>query len=371
MDLRESEFDHVVELFYEAAAVPELWPQALEALADATGAMAANLMPLRPGLDQVITTPRTRGFIDQFVADGWLRINPYMRRGLELTAAGHKGLITSEDMLSPEEMAADPYVNEVEAPWGFGPKAGMVLVNEGPELVLPITIERSLKAGPFSRSEISVLNRLMAKIEAAARLAMAVGFSRAHGIAAALNHIGSDVVLLGRSGRVLFLSPGAERLIGDAVTIADGLISSWAPDAAAALDTAISRALTNDPLSERITKRITLPRQNCRWPVFAQVIPMAGAAHDVFMLARAAIVISDPEQHLRDDHSGTLGATYGFSRAESRFALRLAQGDGLKEIAEAEGIALETARSRLKAMFAKTGTHRQVELALLLARLTH
>jgi hypothetical protein len=58
-----------------------------------------------------------------------------MRRGLELTAAGHIGLITSEDMLSPEETASDPYVNEVEAPSGFGPKAGMVLVNEGADLV--------------------------------------------------------------------------------------------------------------------------------------------------------------------------------------------------------------------------------------------
>jgi DNA-binding CsgD family transcriptional regulator len=98
---------------------------------------------------------------------------------------------------------------------------------------------------------------------------------------------------------------------------------------------------------------------------------MVGAANDVFMLARAALVINDPKRHLGYDHSGTFGATYGFSRSESRFALRFAQGDSLKEIAAAEGIAVETARSRLKAIFAKTGTHRQAELALLMARLIH
>jgi DNA-binding CsgD family transcriptional regulator len=169
---------------------------------------------------------------------------------------------------------------------------------------------------------------------------------------------------------VVFLSPGTERLIGDALTIEDGRLSSWAPNAAAALHTAISRSLSTDQVLERITNRIALPRRNCRWPVFAQVIPMVGAAHDVFMLARSAIVITDPEQRLKDDHSETLGATYRLSRAESRFALRLAQGDSLKEIAEAEGIALETARSRLKAIFTKTGTHCQAELVLLMARLT-
>jgi DNA-binding CsgD family transcriptional regulator len=63
-----------------------------------------------------------------------------------------------------------------------------------------------------------------------------------------------------------------------------------------------------------------------------------------------------------------LRARYGLSAAETRLAARIGHGESLAAIAEAEGVVIETARSRLKAVFAKTGTHRQAELAALVAR---
>jgi DNA-binding CsgD family transcriptional regulator len=45
------------------------------------------------------------------------------------------------------------------------------------------------------------------------------------------------------------------------------------------------------------------------------------------------------------------------------------RGDTLAEAAEALGIAKETARSRLKSIFARTGVARQADLILLLSRI--
>jgi DNA-binding CsgD family transcriptional regulator len=60
---------------------------------------------------------------------------------------------------------------------------------------------------------------------------------------------------------------------------------------------------------------------------------------------------------------------YGLTAAETRLAARIASGVGIGDAAAALGIAKETARSQLKAVFAKTRTSRQAELAHLVTRL--
>jgi DNA-binding CsgD family transcriptional regulator len=65
-----------------------------------------------------------------------------------------------------------------------------------------------------------------------------------------------------------------------------------------------------------------------------------------------------------------LASTFGLSRAEARLAARIGRAEELKDIADSEGITFETARARLKAVFAKTGTHRQAELAVLVASIS-
>jgi len=59
-----------------------------------------------------------------------------------------------------------------------------------------------------------------------------------------------------------------------------------------------------------------------------------------------------------------LTTIYRLTSAETDLALRLLAGQSLTAAAEPLGITYETARSRLKSIFRKTGTHRQGELAL-------
>lgn len=63
------------------------------------------------------------------------------------------------------------------------------------------------------------------------------------------------------------------------------------------------------------------------------------------------------------------GRRFGLTPAEQRLTTRIAQGERLNDAASLEGITKETARTRLKSIFSKTGTGRQVELILLAQKL--
>jgi DNA-binding CsgD family transcriptional regulator len=60
---------------------------------------------------------------------------------------------------------------------------------------------------------------------------------------------------------------------------------------------------------------------------------------------------------------------FKFTPAEARLAAALAHGSTIEEAAGTLSISCETARHQLKTVFLKTNTHRQSQLAALLAGL--
>jgi DNA-binding CsgD family transcriptional regulator len=81
----------------------------------------------------------------------------------------------------------------------------------------------------------------------------------------------------------------------------------------------------------------------------------------------AAVFVGDPEAAMHPDE-GLLRDLYGLTRGESALALELLRGLRLADAAPRLGIAQETARTRLKQLFAKTDTARQSELMSRLLR---
>lgn len=70
--------------------------------------------------------------------------------------------------------------------------------------------------------------------------------------------------------------------------------------------------------------------------------------------------LKDVEHHLR---------VLGLSPAEARLAAAVGQGATLREFSEARGFSYETARTHMRAIFAKLGIGRQSELVALVTRL--
>jgi DNA-binding CsgD family transcriptional regulator len=63
-----------------------------------------------------------------------------------------------------------------------------------------------------------------------------------------------------------------------------------------------------------------------------------------------------------------LGRRYAFTASEASIATHLASGETIAELSRALGISLASARTQLRSVFAKTGTHRQAELVALFDR---
>ncbi len=65
----------------------------------------------------------------------------------------------------------------------------------------------------------------------------------------------------------------------------------------------------------------------------------------------------------------TLRQIFGLTGAEAKLAVQIGRGDTLASIARENNVRVATVRSQLAAVFGKTQTRRQTELAMLLARM--
>lgn len=81
------------------------------------------------------------------------------------------------------------------------------------------------------------------------------------------------------------------------------------------------------------------------------------------------IVLRNLSKPAETDTMDELGAAFDLTPAERRLCEILLRGSSLKESADMLEISFETARQRLKAIFHKTGTHRQSELIALMGHL--
>jgi DNA-binding CsgD family transcriptional regulator len=104
-----------------------------------------------------------------------------------------------------------------------------------------------------------------------------------------------------------------------------------------------------------------------RRPLVVYALPLRGMIRDLFGPARAIVVVRDLDERPLPP-TFHLTSVFGLTAAESKLAARLGAGEALDAVADELGIARETARNQLKAIFLKTGVHRQAELAALLSR---
>jgi DNA-binding CsgD family transcriptional regulator len=65
-----------------------------------------------------------------------------------------------------------------------------------------------------------------------------------------------------------------------------------------------------------------------------------------------------------------IGSMFDPTPAEAKITIALLEGGDLRSIAAAQRVSIETVRTQLKSVFAKTNTSRQSELIALLMRVT-
>lgn len=353
-----AEIGALIDRIYEAAAVPELWRAVLIDLARLAGASEA-VMIVSTGTrfrDWVTSSPE----FDALVLAHTERFpdNVRTRRLLEMR---HPGFLSDLDVLMPEEIDAEPLYQDFLIPRGYGSgTATAVMVPSGDSVI--VHCERSHAEGPFAFDTLAALDDLRPHLARAALLSARLEMERIATTTRTLELLGLPAAVLGSGGRLLAANAGLTALMPHTLSDQPSRLAVVDANADRLLREALGAAGPVGPIPVR---SIPIPARDERPPVILHLVPVRGAAHDVFARARA-VLIATPVVARDVPDAEVVQGLFDLTPAESRLAALIAAGDAPVPAAAKLGITPSTARSVLKRVFQKTGVSRQADLVGLL-----
>jgi len=197
-------------------------------------------------------------------------------------------------------------------------------------------------------------------------------------IADALDWLSLGVFLVDSDGEALFMNRSAADMLGEdaGIDLQGRRLIAFDPVQTHDLQDLICRAVSgSDSPHDDGCLAMPLRRSGARMPLSVIAVPLRRRPSKIFgrglpatgHQATAMLFVSDPEcdhQQSRD----ILIKLYGLTPAETELTLRLLDGGGVEGVAKQLSISMNTARTHLKHVFAKTNTKRQAELVNLLLR---
>jgi DNA-binding CsgD family transcriptional regulator/PAS domain-containing protein len=348
----------------ETVIDPALWPDVMQEICNAVGAEGAALLQGDVRTPDVPKTKGVEGLLRTYFREDWHKRDLRADRGVPLLLRGTK-VITDQDMITPEEMRRAPLYQECLLPHGFQWFAGIGF-SAGAAL-WGMSIQRTVRQGPFESRETRALAFLSDRLTEVATLSTAVGGTALSNVVNALHLISQAAIAIDRCGNIIEANAAAENMFNEEARIVSRRLVFTDAVARQAFDNFLDRLQLASDLSTLPIDSIVIRRRG-RASLVVKVVTVEGAAREPFLGARALLLLTElaPKPAPNVD---LLIKAYGLSPAEARLAARVASGISLEDIADELTLALATVRTQIKAVFAKTGTHRQGELVALLARL--
>jgi DNA-binding CsgD family transcriptional regulator len=349
--------EKLVDRIYEAGAVPELWPAVLEDFGRLPGALGAVLIAVRGADIRWISSDIE---FDEFVRDHYA-FEGGQERTRRLLAAHHAGFVTDFDVFTVEEIEREPLFRDFMIPRGGGSGVATAIHSPSGDTFV-VHAECPYAAGPIAGDIVAQLDALRPHFARAALLSARLELKRVEAAAWALEMVGLPAAVLGRNGRAM----ASNRLF-------DGLVPGLFQDRHARLALVDARAdlLLGQAIAELATggdgtvRSIPVAAKEEQPPMIVHVLPIRGAANDVFSQASAVVVVTPvvPREVPTED---VIQGLFDLTPAEARIARAIGNGDSAADIAAATSRAEQTVRGQLKSILAKTGLHRQSELVGLL-----
>lgn len=353
----------LVDRIYEAAVVPERWSGVLDDLSSIGEGDGALILTRNAFQERWLGTGGAKELFEAGVAKGWQGAkNP---RAPRLFAARHAGFLNDLDVFTREEIDQEPYFTEYLRPLGFGwGTATAIEVPSGD--MIAFDVERRFERGPVERSIIRKLDKLRPHLARASLISSRLMFERARTVAETLGLIGLPAAVLGVGGRPLAANTLFEAIMPHMAHESRGRLILNDSSADRLFADAFQR-LASDTRADDV-RSIPLAAREERPPMILHVVPIRGAAHDVFSGASAILVVT-PVEPRKVPTADVLQGLFDLTPAEARVARTIAEGKTIEAFATAQGLSAETVRTQLKSTLAKTGVHRQAELAALLGGL--
>lgn len=350
--------EDIIDRIYEASVLPDFWPDVLRDFAGAAESREGVMVSVKGDeLKWLTSSPLAEALVQEnYKHEGG------MERTKRLLARSHPGFLTDRDLFTEEEILTSPVYSDYLIPNGFG--RGTATVIHLPEMQdIIIHAEGDHSDGPYGAETIARLDGLRPHLARSAMLSARLSFERARTSVETLGGIGFAACAVRQDGTVLVGNARFERDEAFWTTrLADRIALH---DRRGDQQLAASLAMI---LSDAGVRSIPLRPRGEHMPGVLHVVPVRRAAHDLFNQAAAILVLTQTSR-APTPHTTLLQALFDLTATEADLAARIGSGQTVEHIALTGAKGVETVRTQLKSVLAKTGCHRQADLARLLGQL--
>ena len=361
--------ERALEACYDAILAPTRWSSALQLLGESYGAASCTFYehdrenspgPVPMSLEHESYSVRwTRNQAHAPDPHG----GPYLQKTTSFIRAGWTSVV-EHDLSTEEERKTLPYFQETARPEKREWFAASFFSVDGGDWCWPVFRGDD----PFTPEDATRLGRVGPYLAKIVSLALKFTAFDLTSKLSALERVSSAAVVIDATGRARQMNESAQDLLGDDFNLVQGRPAARDPASNRRLQQLVSLALHAERGSAQAFAPIVLDRDEAPW-LLVDAMPVTAFGSDLFSSGRVILLLTDLTSMQRPDLT-RLSVAFGLTQAEAKLAAQLGIGVGLDAAATSLGVSRETARSQLKAVFAKTNTHRQAELAALVARLS-
>lgn len=356
--------------FAAAALEDGGWIPALRSLAEATGSSRAQIVGI--GGPSTIPFNWVNDLSDE-VLDAFVRINGGSPRINPRVAAAEQARpleIVHEHHYDRAALRLEDDVYLDFARDNGIPHGCQTVLHADARGLIGLALLRSEADGRTTEAERTTFAAVAPHVAGAVRIRAALEHQGARLVAGAFEAVEAAAFVCDGYRRVAAMTPAAERLLSRGrLRLRDGRLTTHDRDGARTLERAIQERLDPRPEQEPVTG-VLLRGGPEDEPLMADVTGLPPQPWSVGFRPRILIVVRGAGR-TRSDRMEAVRRGYGLSPAEADIVLRLTRGEEREAIALARGVSVQTVRTQLKAVFAKLGVRREVELMIRLAPLLH
>ncbi len=341
---------------YDCILRRDHWAVALEKLCLIVGGTAAslNVLSIPDQVPELLVEHGTSPLYSKSYVSTYGRINPLVDAALLHMPQGE--VQTLYEQIDVGEYRRSRFYLEWVKPQGWGDWMAGMLVRSTSRLSL-LAIARREELGSFDQSEVEFLWMMIPHIERAVVLGRLLDEREARhdGMTVLLDRIKVAALLVAATGTVVHANGAAKTLLGVGTILREtgGVLN--------AADLPVTKLLAGAFVAAATPAAVTVCSPAGKHVV--SVVPPSPESGEL-----AVVLVTVPEADLPLPGWLLLEA-YGLTPAELRVLVPLLRSQTLGEIAADLGITHRTVKAHLQSMFRKTGTTRQAELALQMARL--
>jgi DNA-binding CsgD family transcriptional regulator len=362
--------ERALEACYDAVLSPPRWGSALQFLAESLGAVSCTFYEhdREKGPGRLPISTGHEAFDDRWARNEQHAPDPHVGVYLEKCNAFIKAGYTSaieHQFSTEEERRTLPYFHETARPENRDWLALAYFSVEGRAWCL--SLYRGDDRGPFTPEDAQLFGGVGPYVAKIVSLARKFAAFDVMSTLSTLQRVSCAAVVIDGAGRAIEMNLPAQNLLGADFNLVRGRLAARDPASNRRLQQLVSFALHAGAGSAQRYAPIVIHRDGAPW-LLVETMPVTAFGSNLFSAARVILVLTDLASPPRPEAT-RLSAAFGLTIAEAKLAAKLASGSGINDAAASLGVSRETARTQLKAVFCKTNTRRQAELAALVSRL--